>query len=387
MNALPARCVRAEVGNPTGFRATMVLSAVAVFLVCQVCIAKDPSVEISTATKSLSYGDPLTIDVYLTFEEPQMSRFTDGVATVVKVDWLDLQVKKEDSQDVTLLPCRMSLKLTPRDLEGLRYGIAVVIWCDVRKEPSGWIQKMVFDKPGTYKLTYVKDGEEVSNSIKIKVKSSSLGEKGLSLMSPEDRVYLRGGVYKSPKTMSKLEEVVRKCKGTVLAQMAAARLGLDYFGEFERKRPDTQNFLTEYRQGKANEPLFMNACKYLAIGAQLPARFPIREKVLWVLAGNEVVKNNYEKAFSLLDDLGKNFPQGEHGERASSAKEDLEQFREQELAMAPIANATPSSKSYTLWIIGSGVVVIAAVLLVWKSRRRLCSTKSDSTERLDWSDE
>jgi len=237
-----------------------------------------------------------------------MSRFTDGVATIVKVDWLDLQVQKEDNQNVALFPSMAPYSYDLRDSKGFNYGAAVVIWCDVRKEPSGWVQKVVFDKPGTYKLAYLKDGKEVSNSINIKVKSSSLGEKGLSLMSPEDRVYLRGGVYKSPETMSKLEEVVKKCKGTVLSQMAAARLGLDYFGEFERKRPDSQNFLNEYRQGKANEPLFTNAYKYLTIGAQLPARFPIREKVLWELAGNEVVKNNYEKAFSLLVDLGKNFP-------------------------------------------------------------------------------
>jgi len=329
-------------------------------------------VQIGTAKNSLSYGDPLAVDVHLTFEEPQMSGFANGVATVVKIDWLVLRVDREGSSEAALFPSRMPIRFTPRDSKGLTYGASMVVWCEVYKAPGEWIDKMVFDEPGDYKLAFLREGKAVSNTLSVQVEPSSVGEKGLSLMGPEARVYLLDGVYKSPETMATLREVVKECKGTTLGHMAAARLGLDYFDELERKRPDSQNFLTEYRKGEVKEPLFTEARKYLAIGMQLPVAFPIREKVVWQLVGKEIIENNYEQAFALLDDLSMNYPRGEYGKRAASTKEEVERFREQESAMAPVANVTPFSKSYIVWIIGCGAVLVAGVsfVIVLRKRRR-----------------
>jgi hypothetical protein len=264
----------------------------------------------------------------------------------------------------------MPIRFMLRDSEGLSYGASIVVWCEVHKEPEGWIEKMVFEKPGDYKLAFLREGKDVSNALSIQVEPSSVGEEGLSLMGPEARAYLLDGVYRSPETMSTLQEVVKKCKGTVLAQMAAARLGLDYFEELEKKRHDSQDFLTEHRQGKANEPLFTNARKYLAIGDRLPVGFPIREKVLWQSVGKEIIERNYEQAFSLLDDLALNYPHGEYGKRVPSTREELERFRKQDLGGAPVATTTPLVGSYALWIAGGGAVVIVAAYLVLVLKKR-----------------
>jgi hypothetical protein len=288
------------------------------------------SIEISTAQKRIEYGSPIVLTLRLVYREPQMWRVTGKTRQIVSLDWLDLQVQQSETEETRLFRLGRTV-FHLQGTKGLEYTGKVVLWCHVHEERGKLIKRMIFDKPGTYTLSVMGTKKLSSNTLDILMEPSDLEQKALSLLTdPNVIAFLLGGVYKSPESVSHLEKVVNQCEGTLLAKWCAARLGLEYFEDFHKKHPSFVKFKAKLKKGQVEEPLFDKAHMYLTVGAKLPDEFPIREKVLFQLGRTEFIKNNYEKVFSLIDEMGAKYPKGEYGKRASGGKEELQRIKKRE---------------------------------------------------------
>ncbi|NLW85015.1 MAG: hypothetical protein GXY41_11540 [Phycisphaerae bacterium] len=157
----------------------------------------------------------------------------------------------------------------------------------------------------------------------------------MSLISdPNDYFFLGFGSRvhgeKHSETILHLEEVVRRCPETVLAKWCEARLGLEYFKDFEKKHRSIMRFRSAKTQGQIQEPLFDKAHLYLTKGAALPDDFPIREEVLLQLGVAEFINNDLIKANSILDELATKYPNSEYGKQAVKAKAELQEIQHRE---------------------------------------------------------
>jgi len=191
------------------------------------------------------------------------------------------------------------------------------------------------------------------------------------LSDPNDYFFLEQGEdeypEKRPESISHLQQVVDRCEGTVLAKWAASRLGLEYFQEFHKKHPSFVKFKAKHQEGQIEEPLFDQVRKYLSVGVELRDEFPIRENVLSKLVNIEFMDGNYEKAFSLLDELRTKYPDGEYGRKASGWKEELIELQKRELAQAPQPRVGGWSRSLPFFlVIAAGIVLIGLILLLMK---------------------
>jgi len=338
-------------------------------MLCSVGSADYPTeIEISTKQKHIKVGEPLIIKLTYRFEQPQFSPRVDKVFTAIGPNAI-VQIKKNDEEILSpghhLGPDDLYLQ----DTEGLKYTGDFLFFYDFFKK------KLVFDKPGIYTITVRRTRTKISNSLSITVEpAKDLHKRALSLLSdPNDYFFLEHGEHeyreKRPERISHLQQVVDRCEGTVLAKWAAARLGLEYFEEFHKKHPSFEKFKAKHQQGQIEEPLFDQARKYLAAGARLADEFPIREKILYQLTRTEAIRGNYEKAFSLLDELGAKYSKGEYGKRASSAKAELQKLKERELEESPKSLLGQAWRSAILPVVAAaavGIVVIGLILVLKK---------------------
>ena len=166
--------------------------------------------------------------------------------------------------------------------------------------------------------------------IQVQSVSQSDDLKAVSLLTdPNDFRGLRygfGGYYlkeKQTEVMLHLKKVIEQCEKTVLAKWCAARLGLEYFKEFQDEHTSFIHYSEKRQKYLINGALFKQAHKYLKIGAKLPDEFPIREEILKELGIAEYTKGNHEKLVSLLDELGTKYPKGKHGRKASQMKKEF----------------------------------------------------------------
>lgn len=285
-------------------------------------------IEISSKYTAIQVSDPLIFKLVYRYEEPLLKPAT---GEIVQSFPHYAYLKIEDSKGrfpMNRFPI-FPMDLTLKDNLGLEYeGQFVFLYHPGEK-------RVLFSVPGTYTVT-VRGYTKVSNPLSIIVEpASKLQTRALSLLSdPNDYHFLEYGSHEDPNKrsvrISHLRLVVEQCKGTLYAKWAAARLGLEYFEDFHRRHPSFIKFKAKLQQNQVEEPLFDQAHMYLAAGAKLPDEFPIREKVLYQLVRTEVIKDNYEKAFSLLDELGAKYPKGKYGKRASRGKQELQRIKKRE---------------------------------------------------------
>ena len=325
------------------------------------------SIEISTAQKRTEYGSPIVLSLRLVYQQPQMWRVTGKTRQVVSLDLLDLQVQQSETEETRLFRLWKTV-FHLQGTKGLEYTGKVVLWCHVHEERGKLIKRMIFDKPGAYTFSVMDAKKRSSNTLDILMEPSDLGQKALSLLTdPKDIAFLIGGVYKSPESVSRLEEVVNQCEGILLAKWAASRLGIEYFKEFQKKHPSFEKFKALRDKGKLKEPLFDQVRKYLSAGAELPDEFSVRENVVFKLFNMEFLDGNYEKAFSLLDELRTKYPDGEYGRKASGLKEKLIELQKRELAQAPRPRVNGWSRLLPLFlVIAAGIVLIGLILVLKK---------------------
>lgn len=342
-------------------RRNALVTIVAVFSVLTTCQGEQAqrsiSIEMSTRQSTIQCGDPMAIEIRLTFAKPRVSRTTGGVWNVAKLEDPELHVKRGTAGDSTdvyyLLPIRALLC----DDAGLKYSAHVSIWWESRIDGREREQQLVFSEPGTYDLT-ISDGRNgVSNTVSVTVEPSVPLEKGLAVLTePNDFWFLGFGVKGSAQTLKRLERLVERCPRTRLAQMAAARLGIEYADQLEKKYPAGEVFRKRYQQGEIKEPLVESAHSYLSKAQRLPSEFPICENVLARLAATELTKGDSAKAFSILDELAKKYPRGKYGRQAERTKAKFTSLVGAELEAPGAAHST----SWHIWGIPVVVITIGA---------------------------
>ena len=121
--------------------------------------------------------------------------------------------------------------------------------------------------------------------------------------------------------LDRFKQVVEQCPDTMIAKMAAARLGMALNDEYARKRQTTN--IEEWDKLK---PLKEESVKYFQIGLKLPDEFQIRETILYMLAELEFRKDekNYIQAKSYLEEIAEKYPYGRWGETAISGIKEIE---------------------------------------------------------------
>lgn len=310
----------------------VVVVAIFTLILTQVSVAMDKfTMEISTQRKDIEIGEPLLVKVNLIFEHPQISTLTKKLSTSIETDVWTLQVQHSDDEP-SLYPLVLPVRLNLQDTEGLAYEGVIEVFCHLYREKKVLSKKIIFEKQGSYIFGIVgSKKQQKSNFLDISVKPSILGEKALSFLTdPEDFAFLEGGICKNPKTVSHLEEVVNHCKNTMLARRSSARLGLEYFKDFQKKHKSFEKFKEKLKSSEIEKPLFDKAVAGLTNGVELPDDFPIRAELLEKLAIIEYMKNNYIKANSHLDELISKYPKGKYGKKAIEHKKELLELQKKE---------------------------------------------------------
>jgi len=281
--------------------------------------AETRTVEIETTSSSIKIGEPLLMNICCHHQKPQISDITGKRKLSIRIERLYLRAKAGKKETEYIL---MPIRLADYEEQGLTYSGTIQVFYD---DTEG----LVFKEPGTYCI-YVATGSEnaISNTLVINVlPASDLEEKALSILSePNDFLFLLAGLCEKKEKankVSKLERIGEECGETILAKWSAARLGIEYFRDFQKKHPSIEKFKAGLENDGIKEPLYQKACEYLTTGAQLPDEFPIREEVLWNLCSIEHIRGNFDKTISLLDELSTKYPKGIYGQKASESKAQL----------------------------------------------------------------
>lgn len=320
-------------------------------------------IEISSMYTTIQVGDPLIFKLVYMYEEPMIKQATEKI----KESLLHRAYLKIEHREGKLLTDRFPIypmELALQDKQGLEYSGQLVFL----HHPGE--NRLLFQVPGTYTVT-VRGYTKTSNPLNITVKPlSKLQKRALSLLSdPNDYHFLEYGSHEDPEKrierISHLKQVVEQCQDTLLAKWAAARLGLEYYEDFHKKHSSFEKFKSKLEQGQIQEPLFDKAHKYLSAGYGLPGEFPVREQVLYELSVTEYIKDNYKKAFSLLDELGSKYPTGKYGKRASSGKAELQELQERELGQSTNPPLGQSRRKIALPIVVAAVATVIVLIVLF----------------------
>jgi len=295
-----------------------------VFITPADCAGKGLTLQMEAVREKVDYGEPLVLRMHLILAEPYISPYSGKPVEVYNLDGLRLHIEDVNSGSKSVFIFRLPVRFSHRDNDGLVYHTTEVLLWDVNEERRKLTAEPVFDGPGKFRLVLVRAGKVVSNPVEVVVRPCEPGEKALSLLAdPNDVAFLLGGLFESPKRVSTLEQVVRECERTVIAEWAAARLGVTYFKAFQKKQPSFEKAQQLYEQGRLEDKEFDLARQYLTKGARLPDEFPLRSEVLGELAQLQCITKDYQSAVNLLTELETKYPGSRHGQKASLWKEEV----------------------------------------------------------------
>jgi len=166
--------------------------------------------------------------------------------------------------------------------------------------------------------------EEQSNWLEVKVAASKPAEVAMSILKdPQDYAFLLEGLFANDASRSRLQEIVEKCEGTELAYLAAARLGLDCWEEFQKENPSLEKFKQKHADSPSKGARFDKVNKYLVLGLKLPDEYTIRERVLYESSRVEFVNGDTGKAITYLEELKGKYPKGRFGKKAEECRSEL----------------------------------------------------------------
>lgn len=285
-----------------------------------------PDIRIEAGSTSILVGEPLVFTVVYEYQQPFVDEASgERRRSLFHFAYLDVDGPNDlDVDGLPLFPDDVVLA----DANGLKYSRAFCTLYDLKNE------RPLFSVPGIYAVR-VHGQTKVSNPLDVTVRpATEVQNRALALLSsvPGTFLFLEYGTEPEPqersRLMAALENIVaQRANGTVIAQLSAARLGVDYFEQFHAKYPSFERFASEYAEGM-REPLFEKARTFLSVGAELPGPFPIRERVLHLLVGIRIAEGDYDAAESVLAELGRQFPRGEYGRRAAAARAELRALKE-----------------------------------------------------------
>ncbi len=284
-------------------------------------------VKIRTPATELAVGDSLILELRYEFKEPKLSPRTKKPLPTLRRERLLLDVRR--GREETLQPWPLFLflgEMVLQDKEGLKYsGHAEVFYNPRTKE-------IIFDKPGTYTVN-VRDGRHSGAvPLKLTVKPASpAAAKAIELLSgipmlSDDRdvlAYLLYGSRRTKEATKAVEQVARDCPDTWLGRVALARMGLERYAAFRKKHSSFERFKAMRDRGRLKEPLLDEARKYLNKAMSLPDESRIREEALYRLALLEFAAANVKKTFTLIEELGRKYPAGRYGKKASKMADEL----------------------------------------------------------------
>lgn len=283
--------------------------------------------KIQTRTTELAVGDSLILELRYEFKEPKVSPSTKKPLPTLRRERLLLDVRRGKEKTLQSWPLSVFLeKLLLQDEQGLKYsGHGEVFYNPRTKE-------IIFDKPGEYTVN-VRDGRHSATvPLKLTVKPASpAAAKAIDLLSgipmlSDDRdvfAYLLYGFGKTEEATKAVEQVARDCPDTWLGRVALARLGLERYAGFRKKHSNFERFKALRDRGLVKEPLLDEARKYLNKAMSLPDESRIREEALYSLALVEFAAANVKKTFTLVEELGRKYPAGRYGKRASKMADEL----------------------------------------------------------------
>ncbi|MBW1921226.1 MAG: hypothetical protein JRI81_13530 [Deltaproteobacteria bacterium] len=342
---------------------------------CAVYGDKPAEIEISTQQTSIRVGEPLVIKLTYRWQKPLVRLGTNKVLSKIEHHaYLNIRGKDEGSSisGYPIFPAELELE----GMEGLEYEGHFIVFYDHDKN------KIMFAHAGTYTIR-VEGWTKSSNALNIEVKPPSTSEKrALDLLAkPNDYHFLVSGELEESdngrRVLADIEEVIGKCKETVLAKWCAGRLGLHYFRAFYKKYPSFRTFEADQHQAEMEDPLFEQAHKYVALAVGVPDEFAIREDVLYYAIRAEIANANYHKALSYVNELARKYPKGKYSTAISRIKQQILEHKSHEMAQTPQVKLEQKQWSGLLAIIVPlvvGVFVVALVLVLWlKKNRSSCS--------------
>ncbi len=173
-----------------------------------------------------------------------------------------------------------------------------------------------------------------SASIDIEVvPASPETQKALVFLSdPNNVIFLIYGDSDSedrPHRLTRFEEMVAQCGDTLLGRMMAARVGIEYYEQFD-SAGTAMELRTQRKKTGYRHPFLVKAQTYLRKGVQLPDEFLIREESLLGLAFVEWVDGNDERTDVLLNELVEKYPNTRCGKKAAGAMTEVAEMRRKE---------------------------------------------------------
>jgi hypothetical protein len=338
------------------------------FFLCSFVFASETNerkLEIKAYSSEIKVGEPLILEIHTISNTPNINPKTGEIVISGKMDTQYLIVTQKGQKEEMKYEISQ-VTLVDNSGKGLEYSGSLIAFYDQN------IKSLLFKEPGVYSCRLEDRAKTVSsNVLEINVKSASkLEKKALSILTGEyDLVILNSEKYvptkdlPDPKTIDRFKQVVEQCGDTMLAKIAAARLGIEETKEFENKYSENGSFIEQYRKGEIKDPLIDSAKKYLSIAYELPDGVPIRETAIYNLATFELFDGKTSKAFSIYDELAAKYPQGKYVKQAISDKKDSQEFIDSHPDLF-VAEQEPSQETKPLGVVLpiAGVAVAAVVI-------------------------
>jgi hypothetical protein len=324
----------------------------------------DYTIEIHALDPNVKVCEPLLINIIYKYQNPKTSMDNGEIVKQSKHKDLWLKVTRRGETEVTKYEI-WPVTLFDISGKGIEYsGWTMILWGELKKI-------FIFNEPGSYNCRIAPANDKVnSNTIEINILPPTEQEKQAIkiIKNYHDLRFIEFGGENNPDIVSRLEQIVEQCRDTMIAKMAAARLGIEETKEFENKYSESGTFIEKYRKGEIKDPLIESAKKYLSIAYELPDEIPIREIAIYNLATFELFDGKPTKAFSIYDELAVKYPQGKYGKQALRDKKDSQEFiesypdlfvveQESSQATKPLGVALPITGAAVAVIVIAGVVM------------------------------
>jgi hypothetical protein len=329
------------------------------------------TIEIQALNSQIKISEPLLLNITYKYQNPKVSMDNEEIVKQLKLKDLYLKVTRKDETEETKYEI-WPVTLFDTSGKGIEYsGWTMILWGELDRI-------FIFNEPGSFNCRVAPANDKVnSNTIEINVLPPTNQEKkAISIIKDyHDMRFIEFGGESTPEKISRLEKVVKECGNTMIAQMAAARLGIENTKNFENKYSENGSFIEQYRKGEIKDPLIDSAKKYLSIAYELPDGVPIRETAIYNLATFELFDGKTSKAFSIYDELAAKYPQGKYGKQAVRDKKDSQEFIDSHPDLfaqetKPSLETKPKPLGVVLPIAGAAAagIVIAGLLIFLRKK-------------------
>ncbi len=273
-------------------------------------------------------GEPLYIEVSYAFSQPQKTSTIGGIRRSITLRRPRLETMCDKDKQPRTWPVA-PVRLDAKGPEGKQYVGIVEVLFDVTSgrlilDREGQYTIMLRDSEGRYsapvQLTVLPASEDVQNALL------------LLLGKPRAVTRLISGEGKDAESQSVVKALAKTHKRTTLSLMASARSGLDSFMLLRVKYPSFEKWRSLRRKGEAQELSFEEARSNLSAALALPLPSRLREEALFQLIRLEAVAGNFQKSQQFCEQLGREYPNGKYGSKATKISQELKDFHAKEQA-------------------------------------------------------